>query len=166
LGRFDSRITGSDAHPGSDRVDFDPSLSHYFSAYTSTANAYLRSLNFESDLPYESLSDRVQPWSFGREGRGYLDVASTLASAMHENPKMKVLFASGYTDLATPYFATDYTLAHMALAPELRKNIKRTMYEGGHMMYHVRESMEKLKSDVAEFIRGAARAGNEDKVAD
>jgi len=60
-------------------VDFDPSLSLDLSAYTSTANAYLRSFGIPKRFDLESLSDRVQPWSFGAKGRGYLDVASTLA---------------------------------------------------------------------------------------
>jgi carboxypeptidase C (cathepsin A) len=157
IGRFDGRLTGIDVTPNSTRPEFDPSYSYYLPAYTSNMTAYARSvLKFESDLPYESLaSGRVQPWPMGREGRGFLDVASSLASAMRENPRMHVMFASGYEDLATPFFATDYTVAHMTLGVDLRKNVTRKMYEGGHMMYHVRESLEKLHSDVAEFINGA-----------
>ena len=120
-----------------------------------TAYAH-QALKFESDLPYESLNGgRVQPWSLGRDGQGFLDVATTLARAMRENPKMKVMFASGYTDLATPYFATDYTISHMNLSADLRRNVTRAMYEGGHMMYHVRESLEKLHTDVGGFIKNA-----------
>jgi carboxypeptidase C (cathepsin A) len=160
IGRFDGRLTGVDPTPNTTRPDFDPSLSYYFSAYTSNITAYVRTvLKFESELPYESLaSGRVQPWSMGREGRGFLDVASSLASAMRENPRMHVMFASGYHDLATPYFATDYTIAHMNLTVDLHKNVSRHLYEGGHMMYHVRESLEKLHADAAEFMRGAIPA--------
>ena len=161
IGRFDGRIIGIDPEPLSPSPAFDPSFSYYLPAYTANMTAYARRvLKFESDLPYESLAGgRVQPWSMGREGRGYLDVATDLATAMRENPKMKVLFASGYEDLATPYFATDYTLAHMNLNADLRKNVTRVMYEGGHMMYHVRESLEKLHADVATFIKAAIPAG-------
>jgi carboxypeptidase C (cathepsin A) len=158
VGRFDGRLIGTDPSPLAPYPAFDPSLSYYLPAYTSTMTDYTRRiLRFESDLPYESLNGgHVQPWPMGREGRGYLDVATALASAMRENPKMKVLFASGYEDLATPYFATDYTISHMNLPVAIRKNVSRAMYEGGHMMYHVRESLEKLHADVASFIRAAA----------
>ena len=161
VGRFDARLIGVDPQPLSEDPAFDPSFSYYLPAYTSTMTAYARHvLKFESDLPYESLAGgRVQPWSFGREGQGFLDVATTLARAMRENPKMKVMFASGYTDLATPYFATDYTISHMNLSADLRKNVSRAMYEGGHMMYHVRESLEKLHADVAGFIGAALPVG-------
>ena len=157
VGRFDARIIGVDPSPLSEDPAFDPSFSYYLPAYTSTMTAYAHQmLKFESDLPYESLNGgRVQPWSLGRDGQGFLDVATTLARAMRENPKMKVMFASGYTDLATPYFATDYTISHMNLSADLRRNVTRVMYEGGHMMYHVRESLEKLHADVGGFIKNA-----------
>ena len=161
IGRFDGRLIGTDPSPLSPHPAFDPSFSYYLPAYTSTMTDYARRvLKFESDLPYESLNgDGVQPWPMGREGRGYLDVATSLASAMRENPKMKVLFASGYEDLATPYFATDFTISHMNLPAEIRTNVTRAMYEGGHMMYHVRESLEKLHADVQSFIHTAAPVG-------
>ncbi len=162
IGRFDGRLIGVDPSPLSEDPAFDPSFSYYLPAYTSAMTAYANHvLKFESDLPYESLAGgRVQPWSLGRDGSGYLDVAATLARAMRENPKMKVMFASGYADLATPYFATDYTISHMKLSADLRKNVTRVMYEGGHMMYHVRESLEKLHSDVMGFMNQAMPGGD------
>ncbi len=75
---------------------------------------------------------------------------------MTKNPHMKVLAAGGYHDLATPYFATRYTFAHMKLGPDLRANVTESLYEGGHMMYHRLESLKKLNADVAGFIRSAA----------
>jgi carboxypeptidase C (cathepsin A) len=65
------------------------------------------------------------------------------------------LVASGYYDLATPYFAAEYTLNHMGLDPALRGNIKSTFYEAGHMMYIEKRSLAKLKEDVAAFIQTA-----------
>jgi carboxypeptidase C (cathepsin A) len=157
VGRFDGRLIGADPSPLSEGPAFDPSYSYYLPAYTATMTNYVRHvLHFESDLPYEALAGgRVQPWSMGREGRGFLDVASSLSTAMRENPRMKVLFASGYEDLATPFFATDYTVSHMELPDELRKNITRVMYEGGHMMYHVHDSIRKLHADVKAFMAGS-----------
>jgi carboxypeptidase C (cathepsin A) len=87
-----------------------------------------------------------------------LDVSHSLASAMNENPRMKLMFCSGYEDLATPYFATDYTLDHMMVPGALRQNITHKMYEGGHMLYHVQKSLEQLKADVAVFMEGAITA--------
>jgi carboxypeptidase C (cathepsin A) len=161
IGRFDGRIVVDDPNPASEDPEIDPSLSDYFATYMADICTYLSDkLKFESDLTYEVLNaGRVQPWSFGGEGhQGYMDVSRSLASAMNQNPRMKVMFASGYQDLATPYFATDYTISHMQLPASLRPNITRKMYEGGHMLYHVQASLEQLKSDVAAFMTAALPA--------
>jgi carboxypeptidase C (cathepsin A) len=68
---------------------------------------------------------------------------------------MRVFIASGYFDLATPYFATEYTLAHLALTPRLRDNITTTRYRSGHMIYLDAASISHLKRDVENFIGGA-----------
>ncbi len=65
---------------------------------------------------------------------------------------MRVFVANGYYDLATPYFASEYTFNHLALDPALRSNIVMRYYEGGHMMYVHLPSLEKLKGDLVEFL--------------
>ncbi len=157
LGRFDARLTGYDPEPLSRNPDYDPSLSPFLAAYSATLNDYVRrSLKFESDLPYEALSGKVQPWNFGRSGTGYLNVAENLRGAMLKNPSLKVLFACGYYDLATPYLATRYTIDHLNVGDTMRGNVSQTFYDGGHMMYHHAASAKKLHDDAVAFIRGAA----------
>jgi carboxypeptidase C (cathepsin A) len=70
---------------------------------------------------------------------------------------MKVFVASGYYDMATPYFATEYTLSNMNLAPELRRNISIEYYEAGHMVYIEKVSLDKLKLDITAFIKSSIR---------
>jgi len=156
-GRFDARITGFDSEPTWNYPPYDPSLSQYFAIYSTTFNDYVRrTLEYKSVLPYEVLSEKVRPWKFEEQGgKGYLSVADNLRSAMVKNPHLKIMFASGYFDLATPYFATCYTVNHLNLHPELRGNITKKFYMGGHMMYHNRASLQRLKADVAAFIRSA-----------
>ena len=67
--------------------------------------------------------------------------------------------ANGYYDLATPYFATEYTFDHLAFDPGYAERVTKTYYESGHMMYVRRADREKLKRDVAAFIRSAIGAG-------
>ena len=69
---------------------------------------------------------------------------------------MKVFVAGGHHDLATPYFATRYTIDHMLLSPDLRGNVTEHLYEGGHMMYHRLESLKALNADVVKFVREVA----------
>ena len=78
-----------------------------------------------------------------------------LREAMIKNPHMKVLFANGLYDLATPFFAAEYTAAHMNLPSEIQNNIILTYYEAGHMMYFHRESHEKLTADVFDFFKNS-----------
>jgi carboxypeptidase C (cathepsin A) len=154
IGRFDGRLTGFDPSPLSPTPAFDPSYVAYNGPYSSCFHDYVRrELGFESDLPYEVLTSRVRPWDYGLQGGGYVNVADELRNAMIENPHMKVLVAEGMYDFATPYFASDYVLNQLDLSPELRKNITRTYYDGGHMMYHVAEARRQLTNDVREFFK-------------
>lgn len=156
IGRFDGRIVGFDPEPTSSRPTYDPSLARYFAIYSSCFNDYVRgTLKYESTLPYEVLSDRVRPWKFGEHGLGYLSVSDNLESAMVKNPNLKVMVAGGDFDLATPFFAADYTLSHLDVGEKLRRNITNVRYPGGHMMYHNHAALKKLKDDVAEFLRSA-----------
>ena len=86
-------------------------------------------------------------------GYAYVDVSETLREVMSRNPFMKVFVANGYYDLATPYFATEYTFNHLGLDESLRRNVQMEYYEAGHMMYVHPPSMEKYREDLARFIR-------------
>jgi carboxypeptidase C (cathepsin A) len=156
IGRFDGRITARSLDQENTSPEFDPSLSQYYSIYASTFNDYVRrELKYESELTYEILSGRVRPWKFGDEGGGYLTVATRLRSALAKNPYMKLMFANGYFDLATPFFATDYTVDHLDVGKELRGNISETYYPGGHMLYHNPVALGAFREDVRRFIGGA-----------
>jgi carboxypeptidase C (cathepsin A) len=63
--------------------------------------------------------------------------------------------ASGYYDLATPYYATEYTLSHMNLDRDVRGNVRIEEYPTGHMIYIDYNAMVKLRDDVASFIQDA-----------
>jgi carboxypeptidase C (cathepsin A) len=119
--------------------------------YTTLLNQYVRSeLGYETDIPYETLNSTVtEKWEF--EKGKFADTSEHLRSALSKNPHMKVLVARSYYDLATPFFAVDYTLNHMGLDASLRNNIRMSDYEAGHMMYIQASSLALLKADVANF---------------
>lgn len=157
VGRLDSRYIGLDRDAAGEMPDHDPSMSAIMGPYTATLYDYVRSdLKFESDLPYEILSGKVwQNWSYKEFENQYVDVAKTLREAMSQNPHLKVFVANGYYDLATPYFATEYTFNHLGIEPVLQPNISMAYYEAGHMMYVHLASLAKLKADLAEFMAKA-----------
>lgn len=154
VGRLDSRFVGIDDDQNAGEVEHDPSMTAIMGPYTATVNDYLRrDLDFSIDLNYEILTGKVHPWNFER-GR-YADVAGTLREAMTKNPNLKVFVANGYYDLATPYFATEYTFDHLGLDPSLTGNVSMSYYEAGHMMYIQKKSLLQLKKDLAAFYATA-----------
>lgn len=151
VGRFDSRLKGDDADDAGERFEYDPSYAAIQGAYTTAMNVYLRrDLKFETDQGYEILTGKVQPWDFGAKNR-YLNVTPALRAALTKNRDLKVFVASGFYDLATPYFATDYTVSHLGGDPELLQRVTTAYYEAGHMMYAHRPSHEKLRKDLVQF---------------
>src|SRR5574341_433807 len=156
VGRLDSRFKGIDRDSAGEAHEYDPSLTNVMGPYTATFNDYVRGeLKFESDLPYEILNPRVWPWSYADFENQYVNVAETLRKAMTINPYLKVYVANGYYDLATPYFATEYTFNRLGLDASLQQNFSMGYYEAGHMMYIHMPSLAKLKQDLASFLRGA-----------
>ena len=156
VGRYDSRIKGIDADSAGERPDYDPSYATVQGVFSTLFNHYVRAdLKFESDLPYEILTGRVRPWSYGHFANRYVNVAETLRQAMTHNPNLNVMVANGYYDLATPFFATEYTVHHLGLAPSLRGHVTLKYYGAGHMMYLRQADHRKLKADVAAFFRTA-----------
>ena len=159
IGRFDGRMTGYAMDGGSDRPAHDPSLDPYLGLYTATFNTYVRdALEYKSDLAYEALSDRVQPWDYGRGSQGTLDVAENLRQVMIELPSLRLFIAAGRFDLATPYFAADFTAAGLNLPDDLKKHVVQQYYPGGHMLYHVASAREKLHADLQAFVKQAVPA--------
>jgi carboxypeptidase C (cathepsin A) len=160
VGRIDSRFKGIDASAAGAEPDFDPSIAAIRPPYTTTFNNYVRGeLGYKNDLEYYLLGEGItSPWEWGPGSRpGFPDTSDDLRSAFAKNPYMKLYVASGYFDLATPYFATEYTLAHMGLDPSLRGNIRTGEYEAGHMMYIESKSLAKLKHEVGEFVASALK---------
>jgi len=157
VGRLDSRLIGRDRLGVKETPEYDPLITNIMGPYTAAFYDYIRrELKFESDLPYEILSEYVHPWSYREFENQYVNVGETLRAAMTYNPHLKVFVANGYYDLGTPYFATEYTFNHLGLSEELRKNVSMEYYDAGHMMYIHMPSLKRMKTDLAKFIKSAS----------
>lgn len=155
VGRLDSRFRGIDEIAATENPQHDPSMSALTPPYTATINDWLaRGLGWTTDVPYNVFApgELWKAWTYGDASNGYPDTSEALRSALSKNPYMKVFVASGYYDLATPYYATEYTLSHLGLDPTLRDNIQTEYYEAGHMMYIDEGCLAKLQTDIAEFL--------------
>ncbi|MBI3208201.1 MAG: peptidase S10 [Candidatus Solibacter usitatus] len=156
VGRLDTRLTGWDGMNTNQRYEHDPSNSAIRPPYTATFADYVRrELGFKSDLNYYILGGGIAPWDWGAANEGFPDTSDALRAALARNPHMKVFVASGYYDLATPFFATEYTLSHLGIDARVKSNFTTAYYEAGHMMYIHEPSLEKLRNDVRAFITKA-----------
>lgn len=157
VGRLDSRFTSWDKDVIDDTPEFDPSMNGIIPPFTSVLNPYFRvELGYESDVEYHIIRGLGAKWDWGSSMKGYADTSDALRSAFAKNQYMKVFIASGYYDLATPYYATEYTFSHMNLDPSVRGNVHIEEYPTGHMVYTELESLVKLNDDCRAFIRESA----------
>ncbi|MEV4731276.1 peptidase S10 [Saccharopolyspora sp. NPDC049426] len=153
VGRMDGRFTGWEPDAAVERFTDDPSISGIRGAYSAVINHYLREeLDYRSDLPYETLTGRVQPWSYKEFEGAAVSVVDRLGAAMQANPHLRVHVGCGYTDGATPYFAAEHVLARLPIPEELRENIDVRYYPAGHMMYVHEPSRIQQSEDLATFI--------------
>lgn len=157
VGRLDSRYKGIDRDDAGAGPEYDPSYAAIQGPYTAALNAYVRGeLNFESDLNYEILTGKVHPWNLDADNR-YAEVAEGLRRAMSANRRLKVLVCNGLYDLATPYFASDFTVNHLGLDETLRGNVRVERYQAGHMMYLREADRDKLREDARAFYAGSVK---------
>ena len=113
-----------------------------------------RELGYKEDRPYEILTGKVQPWKWN-SNNSVVNLSDRLATAMRDNPRLRVLVMGGYTDLATPPEGVAYSIRHMFNLPDdVRDNISTTYYDGGHMFYLNPPDLEKTRKDLVEFIEG------------
>jgi carboxypeptidase C (cathepsin A) len=154
LGRFDGRITGRDGDQAGGSPRFDPSYDAALGPLAAAMNAYVREeLKFESDLPYRVLTG-VGPWP--QDQNRYSSTARQLGEAMSRNHHLRVLVQTGACDLAVPYLSMVHSINHLAIDPELLKNVSYATYDSGHMMYLKLEDLAKLERDLRAFLEPAA----------
>src|SRR6185436_3078622 len=129
IGRLDSRFKGFDSNLASDSTDYDASEAAIRPPYTATFNNYVRTeLGYKNDLEYYILGGGIwSPWNWGTNNN-YVDTSVALRTALAKNPYLKIFVAMGYYDMATPYYAADYTVHHISLDPTLMRNFSTGYY--------------------------------------
>jgi len=163
-GRLDSRFSGPDLDPLSQRADYDPQSAALSSAYVSAFNDYARKeLHYGEGKVFKPSIQTFRTWNFahqqpGQQGppfspRQGTNVMPDLANAMKLNPNLKVQLNAGYFDLATPFYQGVYEMHHLPIPQSLESNIEFRFYDSGHMVYAKDSSLRQLHDNVADFIR-------------
>jgi carboxypeptidase C (cathepsin A) len=160
-GRLDTRFEGPAIDPLEKNADYDPFVASIGSAYVSAFNDYVRKdLKYGDDRAFLPSAHLWKQWSMEHKAPGSeeasrngLNVMADLASAMKQNPNLKVQLNAGYFDLATPFFQGVYEMQHLPMPDKLQANIEYRFYESGHMVYVQEASLKALHDSVADFIR-------------
>lgn len=163
VGRLDTRYTRDDIDDTSDSPEGDAASDAISSAFTAALNHYMREeLGVRMEQPYRTSGRFGGAWNWRpvAEGRSwepsYVNVARRLSSALRRNSSLRVLVASGYYDMATPFFDAEYTFARHGM---LAERIEYTYYEAGHMMYVHEPSLDRFMADVRDFLQRCLRSG-------
>jgi carboxypeptidase C (cathepsin A) len=172
-GRFDARFSLPILQPMlgiPGASDQGATTSAIWGALTSTFVTYVRrDLHYRTDLLYRQNSNRVfRAWNWSYvpplhetdEDVGTMadvNVAPALTRAMVNDPALHVLSENGYFDLATPFFATVYTLHHLRLPAALRHHVVIQYNPSGHMLYLNPKALPSLVRRIDAFIEEASR---------
>jgi len=158
IGRLDGRFMGDEADDASEGPNLgDPASYQIGAAYTAGLNHYLaKTLKVEMDRPYMTSGSGVGSkwrWRTVPDGQYWepmpVNTAPQLGKVMRRNTEMKVLVASGYYDLITPFFDAEYTFARHGI---VRERVTMTYYEAGHMMYVHQPDLVKVAKDIRDFL--------------
>lgn len=155
VGRLDSRYLGVDANNVEARFDADPSGYAIDGAYTAAIQSYMASeLKLVREEKYNILSGKVfssWDWLYAGSARsqGFLNTGQFLSTAQRQNPSFRIFIANGYYDLATPFFASEYSFSRNGFD---QSRIEMKYYEAGHMMYIHHPSLKQLANDMRDFL--------------
>jgi carboxypeptidase C (cathepsin A) len=147
-------------------ASYDPQGAAISAAYVAAFNGYVRDrlryapgIAFKEGIPvYESWDYKHKPPGAERALIALPNVLPDLASAMKQNPDLKVMVNGGYFDVSTPYFEGKMEMRHLPVPANLRGNVEYRYYESGHMVYAHLPSLVALHDNVADFIRRTSGA--------
>jgi carboxypeptidase C (cathepsin A) len=145
-------------------ADYDPQAAAISAAFTAAfLDYYHGDLKFGHGRTYRATNFQIgDKWKWEHQVMGsgaaqpIVNSGVDLAQALVQDANLRVLVLNGYYDLATPFSATEYVMAHLGLPPGVGSRIQMKYYEAGHMMYVHPPSIKKMKGDLDAFIEATS----------
>jgi carboxypeptidase C (cathepsin A) len=165
-GTLDTRFLGATLDPLSKVAEGDPQSNAISATYVAAWNGYVRDrLGYKPEIAFRPGIQIYSKWDYKHAPPGtdkpliaLPNVLPDLATAMKQNPDMKVMVNGGYFDVSTPYFEGVMEMRHLPIPSSLRGNIEYHYYESGHMVYVRPETLRALHDNVADFVRRTSGA--------
>jgi carboxypeptidase C (cathepsin A) len=160
IGRYDARYNAATYDVLEEYATDDPSYNAVLGAFTAAFNSYVRDeLKFGEGMTYKVLPNGPsEHWNWkGSTGNpqgfpGAPNVEDDLVHELLDNAALQVQVENGYFDLATPFYATEFTMNHLLLPKSASDRIHLQYYDAGHMMYLHEPDLAKLATNVRAFI--------------
>jgi len=163
LGLLDARYTRDDMDDLAAETESDAADDAIFPAFKAALMDYMRrELSVSWDRTYMAPErgelEKTWRWRPVPDDEAWepswINTARDLSNALRINPGLKVMVASGYYDLITPFFDAEYTLRRHDIPTD---RIEYHYYRAGHMMYVNEPSRTALLSDVRSFMQARLR---------
>ena len=107
---------------------------------------FANSLGFRSSIKYNPLNlDVNRVWDY----EGMTDVNGEIGEAMRRNPRLRVLWASGYYDISTPAYGGRYALDHAGVPAD---RLTSVFFPAGHSAFTEDSNLAILANAVRKFV--------------
>ena len=155
IGRIDGRYTGPATGGSMADGEADPSAAALSDVFGMAVNQYINDeLGFHTDRHYEPISLEVnEKWKYPASETSGFTQEKIIYEAMSKNRFMKIWVLCGYYDMATPFFAAEWTYDHVFLNKEYEKNLMFTYYPSGHMIYMHEPSLAEFREQAEKWYR-------------
>jgi carboxypeptidase C (cathepsin A) len=150
---YDSNVTSYDPFPfAAEQRTNDPLLEKMIAPTTTAMVDFLtRVVGWKADARYHTLNHEVSS-QWDRDSAALrAGAVPDLRQAVATDPKLRVLIAHGWNDLACPFMGSVLTVDQMPVMGDGTR-VSVHEYPGGHMFYNRPDSLCELRKDVQEMF--------------
>jgi carboxypeptidase C (cathepsin A) len=168
LSKSDARVSGYTPMPGGGGRGGGGGGGRGFGAPQPAVDFNMSAISGPFAAGYETYLRRDLSFALAKESIFYLSSGgigtftatpsedTSLNGAFARNPNLHLFVGINYFDLGMPFYAAEYTLAHLDVSPEVRaRNITVSHQEAGQMAYLDNKALVKLERDLSGFVTRA-----------